>query len=301
MAGSTASAREERSLLAAAAAASDGKPGRLLQPGSVVPGTAVWAKQAIDGMWHRGIVHSSVDLDCCFVQFVERRSVELVWHDGLRIIPPSPSAGSRMPSRASSSSSSSRPPPSVVSSWHGGNERKDSGGGGGGGGGGGRRPSDAGVIADEFYYSSGDNNTSLSQHVTPQPPRLSDHKKDSIKLRRWSEELSEGSGPHIDEGGNTIPRRGAAAHAPEAVGGGGGGTPVHRDSDPLSNTGAVRYTSPRNLGDGERARRGSHASLQPRISAASSVDGPEYPPHRASPVQQLQQQKEQQRVRNPLM
>ena len=65
---------------------------------------------------------------------------------------------------------------------------------------------------------------------------------------------------------------------------------MHRDSDPLSNTGAVRYTSPRNLGDGERARRGSHASLQPRISAASSVDGPEYPPHRASPVQQLQQQ-----------
>ena len=57
-------------------------------------------------MWHRGVVHSSVDADCCFVHFVERRSVELVWHDGLRSVPPSPSNLSGQPSRASSSSSS---------------------------------------------------------------------------------------------------------------------------------------------------------------------------------------------------
>jgi serine/threonine protein kinase len=76
------------------------------QAGGAVPGTAVWAKQASDGMWHRGVVHSSVDADCCFVHFVERRSVELVWHDGLRVVPPSPGTGSTLPSRASSSSSS---------------------------------------------------------------------------------------------------------------------------------------------------------------------------------------------------
>lgn len=70
------------------------------------PGTMVWAKQAGDGMWHRGVVHSSVDADSCFVHFVERRTVELVWHDGLRVVPPSPSTLSTQPSRASSSSSS---------------------------------------------------------------------------------------------------------------------------------------------------------------------------------------------------
>ena len=70
------------------------------------PGSAVWAKQPVDGMWHRGVVHSTVDNDCCFVHFVERSSVQLVWHDGIRAMPRSPSGGSGHTSRAESSSAS---------------------------------------------------------------------------------------------------------------------------------------------------------------------------------------------------
>lgn len=36
------------------------------------PGLPCWAKHPADGLWHRGMVHEAVDLDCSLVMFTER-------------------------------------------------------------------------------------------------------------------------------------------------------------------------------------------------------------------------------------
>ena len=43
-------------------------------PSTLAPGAAVWAKHATDGLWHRGVIHSSIDADAYFVSFSERRA-----------------------------------------------------------------------------------------------------------------------------------------------------------------------------------------------------------------------------------
>ena len=67
--------------------------GAAAKQAAACPGVAVWAKQQADGLWHRGVVHSAVDADCCLVHFVEKGSVELVWHDDLRALLPAPPGG----------------------------------------------------------------------------------------------------------------------------------------------------------------------------------------------------------------
>ena len=53
--------------------------------GTPVPrGTPVWAKHGSDGLWHRGVVQTSVDSDSYLVQYPERQCVDTAWFDGLR-------------------------------------------------------------------------------------------------------------------------------------------------------------------------------------------------------------------------
>jgi hypothetical protein len=68
---------------ATAAAAGFGRLGTLV--GTPVPrGTSVWAKHGSDGLWHRGVVQTSVDPDSYLGQYVERHCVDTAWYDGLR-------------------------------------------------------------------------------------------------------------------------------------------------------------------------------------------------------------------------